>query len=300
VYVVALDGRPPREILAETVADFRGFRAAWHPDGRVSLWGEHRLQGQSFWTVRPATDEAIRSDVAEAVAMRLRDDSAPQLSQFFWAPSADALYFEGLSRGVRNLWKMRVDPKTLRWVAGPERLTIGPGPDRDAALSRDGKRLAYTTRRETVRFWHFPFDATGVALGEGRPLTSEELNVVDGELSPDGLKLVFGAERIGRSELWERSVEDGTERLLAADGFARAFPRWSRDSRRFAYLRSGPGSTDPKVVEHSLVVLPSGGGEEQVRRRLMRLSSSHPIGLWTATGYWPAPTAELPGDTRSA
>ncbi len=35
-----------------------------------------------------------------------------------WAPSGRAVYFKGVSRGVRNLWKVTVDPRTLRWVAG--------------------------------------------------------------------------------------------------------------------------------------------------------------------------------------
>src|SRR5256885_9143252 len=33
--------------------------------------------------------------------------------------------------GVTNLWRVEVDPQTLEWIAGPERLTIGPGLDKD-------------------------------------------------------------------------------------------------------------------------------------------------------------------------
>src|SRR2546427_5950514 len=39
-----------------------------------------------------------------------------------------------------NLWRVEVDPQTLEWIAGPERLTNGPGLDRDLAVSSDGKR----------------------------------------------------------------------------------------------------------------------------------------------------------------
>jgi len=56
-------------------------------------------------------------------------------SDFLWAPSGRALYFEGVSRGVRNLWKVEVEPHSLRWVAGPDRLTTGAGLDTDMVLS---------------------------------------------------------------------------------------------------------------------------------------------------------------------
>jgi Tol biopolymer transport system component len=47
---------------------------------------------------------------------------------------------------VKNLWKVEVDPQSLRWIAGPERLTTGAGPDLDVAISPDGRKLAFTSR----------------------------------------------------------------------------------------------------------------------------------------------------------
>ena len=65
-----------------------------------------------------------------------------------------------------------MDPDTLGWVGGPERLTAGPGPDTDMALSRDGKKLVFTGRREKTRIWSLPFDvASGKIQGDGRPIT---------------------------------------------------------------------------------------------------------------------------------
>jgi Tol biopolymer transport system component len=108
--------------------------------------------------------------------------------------------------------------------------------------------------------------------------------VIDGELSPDGRRLVVGADRSGRSELWEKSFVDGTERLLVADGLARSFPRWSRDSRDLAYMRSRRRRGDDNGIEHSIVLLPAGGVEEQV------LTAPHESleipSDWSADGAW--------------
>ena len=55
-----------------------------------------------------------------------------------------ALYVEAVRQGIRNVWRVRVDPATLEWVAA-ERLTTGSGPDSGIALSSSGARMAFTT-----------------------------------------------------------------------------------------------------------------------------------------------------------
>src|SRR5437763_502649 len=76
-----------------------------------------------------------------------------------WAAAGQALYLEGASRGVWNLWKVAVDPETLRILGGPERLTVGAGRDTDLTLSQDGKKLAFAIRSERTRIWSLPFAA---------------------------------------------------------------------------------------------------------------------------------------------
>jgi Tol biopolymer transport system component len=205
-----------------------------------------------------------------------------RLSDFLWEPSGRALFFEGASRGVRNLWKVAVEPETLRWVRGPERLTTGAGPDTGMALSADGKKLAFTTRAERTRLWVLPFDATtGKVKGEGQPATPSGLDVSSGDLTPDGKKLVFTMDRAGKQELRERSMEDGRETMLAADNFVRFDPCWSRDGTLLAYRR-----TDPGTGERSIVLMPAGGGEERVLTSPRRGLGAENASDWTPDGRW--------------
>jgi len=283
VWVVGLDGNTPREVLADFFSgagyDQFGFRhLAWHPDGRVSILAQHPKSGLGLWTVPLAGGAAVKSDLAPEVAQQI-NAAAVDFQRFSWGASGRALYFVGTSRGVTNLWKVTVDPKALSWIGGPERLTTGAGADTDVSLSADGKKLAFTTRLESTRVWALPFDAAaGRLAGEGQPVTPAGVNCSVLDLTRDGKRLAYLAERPGKQELWEKSLEDGSEKLLVADDTARrGYLVWSRDGTRLAYFRV----TGPR--QNAIVVLPAGGGDEQV---IVPADWRQGPKSWSADGQW--------------
>ena len=71
---------------------------------------------------RLSGDTPLKSEPTLSVEGPLKQ-AGVEFSRFRWAPSGRALYFEGVSNAVRNLWKVAVDPQTLQWTAGPDRLT---------------------------------------------------------------------------------------------------------------------------------------------------------------------------------
>lgn len=309
--VVALDGNPPREILGEFVKGFR-FRGrirgvGWHPDGRVSILGIHSELGSGFWTVSLDGGTPIKSESTSEVAEQLK--TATSFTQFCWAPSGRQLYLQGISRDVRNIWRVTVDPQTLRWLTGPERLTTGAGQDIDIALSRDGKKLAFTTSTISTRIWSLSFDAVaGQVNGEGEPITAPGLNVLGPALSRDGKRLAFvvhpstdaelsAARRAGKDELWEKSMEDGSERLLASDDFFRQAPCWSRDGRYLAYRRYRPIKPDGAEYENAIALLPTNGGDEQ--QLTSATSGAQAVGDWSSDGQWILATMPHPTSRKA-
>src|SRR5262249_12465940 len=140
---------------------------------------------------------------------------------------------------VHNLWRITVDPITLAWTDGPERLTTAAGEDADLALSQNGSQIVFTARVARTRLWSFPFDAAnGQLTGTGQPVTSGGAGELDADAPHDGSKLVYRIVRGGRQELWERSISDGREHLLiSSPGWFRTRPRWSPDGTRVAYAR---------------------------------------------------------------
>jgi Tol biopolymer transport system component/DNA-binding winged helix-turn-helix (wHTH) protein len=255
--VVGLDGGPPREVLTETEKRHQVFSAVWHPDGkRITAW---TFDGGAF----PLSPSAIPNFSTEPVdggpatesrfppELRKQFDDAgagPGIPEwrldvkFAWAPSGKAIYLERSLRGARNVWRMTVDPITLQ-PTKIERLTTSPGLDTDLSISPDGSKLAFTSERQPIRAWIFPFDANhGRMTGPGEPVTSAGIEVWQLNLSRDGKKLAIWGIRDGKVGPWEISVPNGREEpFVAADSYFRQPPIWSPDGKRAAYLRFSSG-----------------------------------------------------------
>ena len=117
--------------------------------------------------------------------------------------------------------------------------------------------------------WVYPFDAmTGRFSPSGRPVTPVGVDAWMPDLSRDGKKLLYVAQRAGKWELWEKLLENGQEILLANDGRHRGVPRWSPDGKRLSSNEWILPSIPP-------MLMPAGGGEEEPVT-----SKSFECGLW--------------------
>jgi len=312
-YVAQLDGSAPREVLAEFIEQNKlsAGSAAWHPDGkRVTVWAGDFSPSPSFWTVPIAGGPGIKMEVAPAVQRKLAEASGEgdageheQLGDysFCWSPSGDAIYFERGYRGATNIWKITLDPETLRATA-IDRLTTGPGPDAGVAVSTDGRRLAFTAKSERIRTWLFPFDATtGQIRGNGDAITSPGRTSADPTLSRDGTKVAYyvpHGESLGlaygdvRNEVWVKSLVDGREAPVSADDFSRWSPRWSPDGMRLAYERR-----NRRTNERQLMAWSSQSHEEEPLGSTLAPWDWSPDGKWllsASEGIWLVPVAAAP------
>jgi len=250
-YLANLSGSPPHEVLRGVFPDsVDSVSAAWHPDGKritAWVWDSAHAPIPTFWTAPIVGGMAIRTEIP-AEEMRQVGEAGPHRAwwttdfKFSWAPSGKAIYFERTSRAARNIWRMSVDPQTLR-AGAIERLTTGAGLDTELSLSADGKKLAFTSESRRIRAWLFPFDATrGRVSGSGHAVTSPGMDAWLPNLSRDGKKLAFSGNRGGSNvELRETSLSNGREVPVVADDFySRYFPQWSPDGAYLAYTREEP------------------------------------------------------------
>jgi len=229
--------------------------AAGYPDGKkITVWVADSSPTPSFWTIPIAGGPGIELEVATAVQKELAQASGDsevgqQLGEysFSWSPSGDAIYFERGYGGARNIWKLQVDPETQR-AASIDRLTTGQGPDAGAAVSKDGKRLAFSAKSQRIQTWLFPFDArAGQIKGDGTAVTSPGRTSIDPDISRDEMSVAYtvphgetgGSANLDvRNEVWVKSLVDGSEAPVIADQeYSRWFPRWSPDGMRLAYER---------------------------------------------------------------
>jgi Tol biopolymer transport system component len=261
-YVVGVDEETPRQVLTkftgESYSYFFPVSAAWHPDGqRISVWVWGFWDGlESFWTQPAEQGTAVESQISPEILKQIGVLAGGSVVsewaddfKFSWAPSGQAIYFERTFRGVRNIWRMAVDPKTLQAIA-IDRVTTGSGLDTDFSLSPDGTKLAFTGEMESIRAWMFPFDATrGQVTGSGRPVTSSGTVALRPVLSRDGKKLVFCGNRAGKWGLREVSLSDGREALIVPnDPYGVDRPQWSPDGTQLAYVRINPTNQQSQLM----------------------------------------------------
>jgi Tol biopolymer transport system component/DNA-binding winged helix-turn-helix (wHTH) protein len=260
VYVVRRDEGSPRLVQADNPQGFWVVSAAWHPDGkRISM---------RIWTMQPSPMPIFFTAPLDGGGPHVQTEVSPEIlkaaedvagtgisawadpdSQFSWAPSGTAIYFERTFRGARNIWRMKVDPKTLRATA-IERLTTGTDSNSDFSLSSDGRNMAFASESRKVQAWMFPFDAKrGRGAGSGKAVTSPGVEAWVTSLSRDGRRLAFQAIRAGRWELWGKSLVDGQESPMHIDdSYVRNEPHWSPDGTRLGYVRMKPTGEVQAVV----------------------------------------------------
>jgi Tol biopolymer transport system component len=249
VYVVRLDGSPPRPVQVDIPHENWAISAAWHPDGRrISMWAwlNEPSDMPIFFTTPADGGPTVRTKLSGEALMAAADVAGSGIFgwgdpdfKFAWAPSGTAIYFERTFRGARNIWRMKVDPQTLQ-ATSIERLTTGTDSNSDLSLSPDGRKMAFASESKKVQAWMFPFDArSGRVTGNGKAVTSSGMEAWETSLSHDGRQLAFQASRAGRWELWDKSLMDGSETPIAIDDpYVRTEPQWSPDGTRLSYVRT--------------------------------------------------------------
>ena len=195
-----------------------------------------------------------------------------------WSPGGDALFFEETSADVKNVWRVTVDPKTLRWSAGPDRLTTGAELNDNISVTSDGSRIAFSLRTEKTRLWSIPFDAVaGRITGPGEPFSDEGADAPY-DVSPDGTRLIYRAIRHGKQELWMRSLAGGEDRLLLTAGAISA-PRWSPDGTHLVYRRDMPAQRPGLPVERVVAVMAADGSNEKLLTEPRPMSTAEQLAL---------------------
>ncbi|HZR64888.1 MAG TPA: winged helix-turn-helix domain-containing protein [Terriglobales bacterium] len=289
-YVIGLDGSAPREILPEVTSASWCMSAAWHPDGkRVSIWV---WEGNAnpmpiLWTAPIDGGKAVRTEISPELLKAARLVAGDFTGwgdydfRFSWAPTGDGIYFERTIQRAKNIWRMAIEPATLRAVS-LERITTGVGPDSDLAVSRDAKQIAFTGASERVRGWAFPFKSKeGREVGPGRPVTLPGIDAWQQALTRDGKNLAFAGKRSGRWELWVTSLATGQSTAIAADDpYERNFPQWSPDGTRLAYMRGRTVNGETQIAIWS----------EQTRSEVTLTTSRDTHGKfpfdWSPDGKW--------------
>jgi TolB protein len=177
------------------------------------------------------------------------------------------------SARVENNWDLYALPVGLAGEppAEPVRLTAHPAEDRFPAISTDGRRLAFVSRRNG--YWNLYVLAPDGTIAQ---VTDDAAYDGAPAWSPDGRWLAFDSLRSGNLDVWLLDLEsDGPPVNLTADSASgECDPVWSPDGTQIAFTSWRYGDQDVFAVD-----LESG----EMRQLTSAPSEEHVYG-WGADG----------------
>jgi Tol biopolymer transport system component/DNA-binding winged helix-turn-helix (wHTH) protein len=271
-YVVSPAGPPARPVLQDLLAGSGNKYAAWHPDGRLSVWFRERDGQWRFVTAPVSGGPIVQSRISPEVeagltsaGIRLRGLAFPfsRLERFAWDPSGRYLYFEALTEGARSIWRVSVDKETLEWTKGPDAITSGIGNHAEISVSPDGHMLAFTAQASRTRIWAFPLDgSSGRPSGPGIPVTPGRDSEVYTRTTVDGAILIYRSVQGSRNEFKVRRTAAPDEDRTLVGGIDRNGLQLAPDGSRVVYTHFG-ASGPAYLTESRLVTLPIAGGAER-------------------------------------
>ncbi|GMR22816.1 MAG: hypothetical protein BMS9Abin37_1192 [Acidobacteriota bacterium] len=216
---------------------------AWSADGRFVVYsvGHHNNEIGRLWVLRLEDGEAFALSDG-----RTKDHSAS------WLPGDRSFLYVSNRGGSRDVWLQRL-AEDGRPAGEPQPVTAGMGM-REARLSPDGTRLAYSTGGNVANVWRVPIlEDRPATWADAEQITFDEAFIDYVDISPDGSRLAVSSDRSGNMDLWTLPVTGGDMQQLTTDLTPDWWPRWSSDGQRITFHAYRSGNRD-------IWVMPAGGG----------------------------------------
>jgi Tol biopolymer transport system component len=150
------------------------------------------------------------------------------------APGDRPILFDSNRGGQVDLWRMNSDG------SGLTRLTNDKVEDRFAALSPNGKLIAWTRGGfgPTAEIWVMNSNGTG-----RRQVTFNQFPEIRVSWSPDGTRLSYRSTRDGNADIYTINIDGTGELRLTTDPAEDAFADWSPDGTRVAFTSDRSGTS---------------------------------------------------------
>jgi Tol biopolymer transport system component len=210
---------------------------SWSPGGhRIAYW-ESETGRRTIWTVR-----ADGSDPVEVVGGGQLNWSP------VWSPDGRYLYFLSDRGGSMNLWRIRVDEDSGSVQGEPEAVSLPANSVSGLSLSRDGRRLLYSTDDSKSNIERVDFDpATGQVQSELLPVISGSWSILSADISPDGQWIAFSTT-VPQEDLFVVGVNGRGLRRLTRDAHKDRVPRWSPDGSSVLFYSNRSGKYEAWVI----------------------------------------------------
>jgi TolB protein len=149
-----------------------------------------------------------------------------------WSPGGGKIVYESNQTGGYQIWVMNSDG------SGQRRVADDPGfADLEPAWSPDGARILFSRCDDHLGFiLTCDLEVMNAAGGSMHRLAGGHWTYVRGQYSPDGRRIVVGADRGGfLSALWVMRADGTGLHRITRPSLEAAWPGWSPDGRRIVF-----------------------------------------------------------------
>jgi eukaryotic-like serine/threonine-protein kinase len=156
-----------------------------------------------------------------------------------WAPDGRSIVYSNADQGKNySLWRIPFSQGKGAADGPAEPVTVGRGVDTQAAMSRDGRAIAFTALEQTFNLETIPFDAElGRVTGEVKVLTSGNNDIEWKSLSPGGKSVAYA----NAARVWRLDPGHPAYQLTSDPAFIDGQPRWSPDGQSIIFEREPAG-----------------------------------------------------------
>ena len=223
---VGLEGGVPQPVVSSDSSSWEIVRFRYSPHA-------------SWITFDTAESEIFIVPIAGGQARKLVNGFS-----HVWAPSGMRLYYVVRdSAGGTRLQSIGMDERTGNITGQPSTVGLMTGILRDLALSHNGRQLAITETESSMNLSRLPLTATGSAAAGAEEVLSAG-QVFDGhpKVSPDGQRIAYTSNRLGRNQLWVLHVDSKRMEMLQFPGtdLTTVGAQWYPDGRKLLALRRFP------------------------------------------------------------
>lgn len=232
---------------------FRGPK--WSPDGSRIVYLKN-----TFGTTDGSIEARSISDGSTAVLL-----AGMSLLDFWWTADDRLIYSQAATTedATYDLWESHIDPKTLRLVGEPRRLTrwVGHSPG-FVSISTDGKRIVTTKGYSQSDVYVAELESNRQKLKPEHRLTLDTRSDLPSSWTREGKEILFFSDRNGTFNIFKQSQSSQDAELIVRGKEDARSPQLTADGRWLLYT-VWPDRQQKGPVR-IMRTAPSGGASELV------------------------------------
>lgn len=231
------------------------WQLAWSPDG----------QWLTYIRRTSTTDPPVLEARLPANGSRVTILKDPDLRSYVWLSPTKIVVdrWDAPDKAYSNLWQMDVDPKGMKTIGAPQRLSNWAGFLVGAmSASRDGKRLVLTRETDQSNIFVGELRVHDTSLTHLRRISPEDRVEWPGAWSADNQTLFFQSDRTGHMNIFRQrfGVTNAEPVVMGQDDDRAPVLNWDK---RWIFYLAWPRSA-PQVSTARLMRKPLDGGTPEL------------------------------------